>query len=405
MGALLEMGEEQQLVRIVPFADGLEPDDDRRDEAKLNQSIYKVMPGYLEDLIKKVNQQEGNEKVACVVADVTCGWALEIAAKLGLKGAVFFTASPGILPMTLQLPKLLESGIINTDGTPRRDEKVELSPNLPPLSPAELFWLCPGNPSLQKGIFAFVPAIYQILTSCNFLLCNWFHELEPSVTDLLPNISTVGPILANGRPSGNFWSEDLTCLSWLDRQPPKSVIYAAFGSSSMFSQQQLSELALSLELIGRPFLWVARQDLTNGNSAEYPEGFPERVANLGKIVEWAPQEKVLAHPAVACYLTHCGWNSTMEGLSMGVPLLCWPYFGDQFYNKTCICEGWKIGLWLKGDENGIVNRHEMKRKVDELLSSVVIRENVLKMKELAEKSGKPGGSSSKSLEEFIKQIV
>lgn len=290
-------------------------------------------------------------------------------------------------------------------GTPRRNENIELSANLPPLSPAELFWNCPGNPSLQNRIFAFVPTIYQILKSCNWVLCNWFNELEPSVTDLLPNIVTIGPILANGKPSGNFWLEDFSCLSWLDRQTPKSVIYAAFGSSSMFSQHQLNELALGLELTGKPFLWVVRPDLIDGNFAEFPEGFTERVANRGKIVEWAPQEQVLAHPSVACYSTHCGWNSTMEGLSMGVPLLCWPYFGDQFYNKTCICEGWKIGLWLKGDEKGIVSRQEMKKKVDELLSSVVIRENVLKMKELAEKSGRAGGSSSRNLEEFVKQIV
>lgn len=122
----------------------------------------------------------------------------------------------------------------------------------------------------------------------------------------------------------------------------------------MFSQQQLDELALGLELSSRSFLWIVRSDLANGERAEYPNEFLEIIGGgIGKIVEWAPQEKVLSQPSVACFLTHCGWNSTMEGLSMGVPFLCWPYFADQFHNQNYVGDKWKIGLRICADENGI----------------------------------------------------
>lgn len=115
-GSFSEMGEEQQRVRIVPLPDGLEPEDDRKDEAKLTRSIATVMPSYLEELIKKINQQEDDQKIACVIADVTFGWALQVAVKLGLKQASVYTSAPGILAMIMNIPKLIEAGIISTDG-------------------------------------------------------------------------------------------------------------------------------------------------------------------------------------------------------------------------------------------------------------------------------------------------
>lgn len=112
--------------------------------------------------------------------------------------------------------------------------------------------------------------------------------------------------------------------------------------------------------MGKPFLWVVRLDVTDGVATEYPNGFQQRVANLGKMVHWASQEKVLAHPSVACFLTQYGWSSTIESITMGVPMLCWPCLGDQFYDRTFLCDGWKVGLGLSSDEDAIVTRHEIK---------------------------------------------
>ncbi|KAJ6973951.1 hypothetical protein NC653_030100 [Populus alba x Populus x berolinensis] len=121
------------------------------------------------------------------------------------------------------------------------------------------------------------------------------------------------------------------------------------------------------------------------------------------IVHWAPQEKVFAHPSVECLLNSLWFgNSNLEGISMGVPLLCWPHMGRiNSMSRTCICDRWKVGLELKPDEDGIFTRHEIKSKVDELLINVGIRENALKIKRLAQMSLSEGGSSSKNLEQFV----
>ncbi|KAL0342495.1 UNVERIFIED_CONTAM: UDP-glycosyltransferase 83A1 [Sesamum calycinum] len=224
-----------------------------------------------------------------------------------------------------------------------------------------------------------------------------------------PKLLPVGPLLntSNCKSTGNFSSflcEDTSCLSWLNEKPFASVVYISFGSLAVFSQHQLDELALGLELSGQPFLWVVRSDLANGSQAEYPKGFMERVAGIGKIVEWAPQEKVLSHPSIACFSITLWVELNIGGLSRGVPFLCWPYFADQFYNQKYICEKWKIGLRIDVDENGIRTRNEIKTKIEMLLSDDDLKANAVKLKEMVEESVDQGGSSFKNFGNFIDHL-
>ena len=292
-------------------------------------------------------------------------------------------------------------------GSLLNDELISLAKDIPAFSSNKLPWSCPSDPNLQKVIFQFAFKDISAMNLSNWLLCNSVYELDSSACDLIPNILPIGPLLASnhlGHYTGNFWPEDSTCISWLDKQPAGSVIYVAFGSLAILSQHQFNELALGIELVGRPFLWVVRSDFTNGSAAEYPDGFIERVAEHGKIVSWAPQEKVLAHPSVACFLSHCGWNSTMDGIGMGVPFLCWPYFADQFHNQSYICDKWKVGLGLNPDENGFISRHEIKKKIEMLVSDDGIKANAEKLKEMARKSVIEGGSSYKNFQTFVEAL-
>ncbi|KAJ0100334.1 hypothetical protein Patl1_21709 [Pistacia atlantica] len=106
---------------------------------------------------------------------------------------------------------------------------------------------------------------------------------------------------------------------------------------TIFDKTQFQELAMGLQLSNRPFLWVVRPDITDKINDAYPEVFTNRVVSRGHIVSWAPQHKVLAHPSIACFISHCGWNSTIEAISNGVLFLCWPYFTDQMHNENYIC--------------------------------------------------------------------
>lgn len=233
-------------------------------------------------------------------------------------------------------------------------------------------------------------------------IANVFYELDPISCDLILNFLPMGPFTTgtNSSKFGSFLPEDLTCLNWLDKQQPTSVIYVAFGSTAVVNRNQIEQLALALEQSARPFLWVL------GSESILPSGFLARVGHCGKIVEWTSQHKVLAHSAIACFLTHCGWNSALESVSLGVPLLCWPYFADHFQVQSQICDTWQVGLRLDHDENGVRSKEEILGKIEMLLShNANFKANALKLKGLAEKSVSKGGHSFENMQKFIKLLM
>jgi UDP:flavonoid glycosyltransferase YjiC (YdhE family) len=248
---------------------------------------------------------------------------------------------------------------------------IQLAPTMPAMDTANFVWACLGDFTTQKIIFDLMVKTNEAAKMADRIISNSAYDLEPGAFSLAPNILPIGPLLASNRLGdqlGYFWPEDSTCLKWLDQQPPKSVVYVAFGSFTVFDKTQFQELAQGLELSSGSFLWVVRPDITTETNDAYPEGFQERVATRGRMVGWAPQQKVLSHPSISCFLSHCGWNSTMEGVSNGVPFLCWPYFADQFLNETYICDVWKVGLKFDKNKCGIITREEIKNKVETVIS-------------------------------------
>ncbi|KAK6123090.1 hypothetical protein DH2020_043170 [Rehmannia glutinosa] len=403
--AVSESESQNNMIHIIAIPDGLEMESGWKNQEKLHESVHRVMPGYLEDLLKKTNQtpQNSDDRISGVIVDSPLAWMMGIPKKMGLKIGVFWCSSPGCLALGLKIPELIEEKIIDNDGTPLNNKSIKLLPNMPEMTTTDLMWYFPGDKNIQKSIFHITKGtIHHTINNADWILCNWFTELDPTSHNLTPNILPIGPLLANGQSSGSFCPEDSTCLSWLNTQPKNSVIYVAFGSTSKFTHQQLDELANGLVLTGRPFLWVAWAGLVKDGPSPtyYIHNFMKRVGAQGKVVEWAPQEAVLAHPSVACFVTHCGWSSFMEGLSNGVPLVCWPYFGDQMYTKSCVCGGWRVGVCLEGggDEGGIIWRDEIRDKIEEVLCDGIIRGNALKLKEKARISVGKGGSSLVNLE-------
>ncbi|GMH31552.1 hypothetical protein Nepgr_033396 [Nepenthes gracilis] len=400
-----DAAEGQCRLKFAVFPDGQELQGGSLDERRVGASVSKDTSVHVKSLIRKANELGGECRITCLVADAVFEWAPEIAGQTGVELALFWPSSPAALAVTLQIRHLIQAGLVDSEGTPVRADKIQPFTGMPTMSTNEFPWCSPTDHAFQKIVFEYFCVVERIARIPKWLLCNCFHDLNASAYDVIPNLVQVGPLLANGQSVGTMKSEDSTCLSWLDQQPARSVVYVAFGSMLKISQHQLSELALGLELAGHQFLLVVRSGLTNDPCADFPDGFTDRVASRGKIVEWAAQERVLAHPSVACFLTHCGWNSTIEGISMGVPFLCWPCFADQLYNRTCICDAWKVGLSLDMDDScEIISRHEIKAKIDELLSRADIRENSIVLKEIARRCIMKGGSSFKSVENFIAQI-
>lgn len=280
-------------------------------------------------------------------------------------------------------------------------ESVRISEGIPDYNTKELPWTFPFDIETQKVIFEYASSTFEAVEHSDHLLCNAFEDLDSSAPDLIPKLIYIGPLLATSK---SVWEEDTTSLTWLDTQITNSVIYVAFGSIAVISQYQFNEIAFGLELTGKPFLWVVRPDLINGVKLKYPDGYLERIKTRGKIVEWAPQGLVLSHKSITCFVSHCGWNSIVEGLAMGIPFLCWPYFSDQFQNMKYVCEVWRVGLGFEIDENGVVSRLNVKETIERLLGDQGIHENALRFKERAIESCCRGGSSFENLDSFIKKL-
>ncbi|MQM00202.1 hypothetical protein Taro_032930 [Colocasia esculenta] len=152
------------------------------------------------------------------------------------------------------------------------------------------------------------------------------------------------------------------------------------------------------------FLWVVRPGLAIGESAPFLEGFEQCVGYQGRVVGWAPQQEVLAHPGVACFVSHCGWNSTMEGAASGVPFLCWPYFGEQFANRDYICRVWGTGLSVAPGGDGVVTVEEIWGKLEALLSNEGIGGRALLLWEAAGRSAEGGVPGSGDLHRNFRSL-
>ncbi|XP_048139949.1 7-deoxyloganetin glucosyltransferase-like [Rhodamnia argentea] len=251
-----------------------------------------------------------------------------------------------------------------------------------------------------------------------------FEALEPHVlsalSSLVPRLYAVGPlnlllnqIPGSDQPSvvknigGNLWKEHSECIQWLDSKRPGSVIYVSFGSVACLTHQQLVEFAVGLARSEQCFLWVIRPDLVmDASGIDLPGEFLEEITReRGLLSGWCPQEKVLNHPAVGGFLTHCGWSSTIESLSAGVPMLCWPRQVDQQTICKYACDEWGVGLEIGSD----VKREEVGKLVRELMTEgekgKKMKKRAMEWKELAAQAVGPHGSSSISLDMLINDIL
>jgi len=251
---------------------------------------------------------------------------------------------------------------------------------------------------LDKTVIHHIAQEMQTVKLGEWWLCNTAYNLEPAAFSISPRFLPIGPLMTTDSNKSSLCQGDTTCLDWLDHQPPQSVIYVAFGSAGVIDDNQFKELGLGLDLLNKPFLWVVNPCNNNKENNSHSDEFH---GSKGRIVNWAPQKKILNHPAIACFVSHCGWNSSIEGVCGGVPFLCWPLVKDQFVNKSYICDVWKVGLRLDKDENGLVSKGEIKEKVEQLLADEGIKARSLKLKELTLNNVVEGGHSSKNLKSFI----
>lgn len=232
-------------------------------------------------------------------------------------------------------------------------------------------------------------------------------ELLPAklIGPMVPSAYLDGRIKDDKGYGANLWkplSEE--CSKWLESKAAHSVVYISFGSMVSLNPQQIEEIADGLDESGKNFVWVLRES----EHTKLPNGFTEKVKEKGLVVTWCNQLELLSHEAVACFVTHCGWNSTLEGLSLGVPMVGVPQWADQLTDAKFVEDVWKVGVRAKEDERGIVRKEELVGCLKEVMEgerSKEIRRNAAKWKELAREAVGEGGSSDKNIDEFVKCLM
>ncbi|KAL4642847.1 hypothetical protein ACB092_02G049600 [Castanea dentata] len=237
------------------------------------------------------------------------------------------------------------------------------------------------------------------------VLVNTFDALEPEALKAVEkfNLVAVGPLLPLDKSFGGDVSKYY--IEWLNSKPESSVIYVSFGSIAVLMKQQMEEIARGLLGCGRPFLWVIR---AKENGEEEKLSCKEELEQMGMIVPWCSQVEVLSHPSLGCFVTHCGWNSTLESLVSGVPMVAFPQWSDQGTNAKLIEDVWKTGVRVMVNKDGIVEGDEIKRCLELVVGDEergeVIRRNAKKWKELAMEAANEVSSSYNNLKAFVDEI-
>lgn len=378
-------------------------------------------------LITKLNANSSSNiipPVSCIVSDGVMSFTMEVAEEFGIPEIFLFTPSACAMLGYLHFDELIERGYF-----PLKDESCLSNGYLD----TEIDWI-PAMPGIKlKHLPTFIRTTDKndIMFNYNLesiqnalktktLILNTFDELEQQVLDAIkikfPSLYTVGPLsllhqqhcqtkLAKSENESNLWEEDMSCLEWLDKKAPKSVVYVNYGSFVIMTREQLSEFAWGLANSNYTFLWVIRPDLVldGGDDIIISKDFMEKIGDRGMLVGWCPQEEILRHPSVGGFLTHCGWNSVLESICEGVPMICWPFFADQQLNCVYLCREWGIGLEIDSD----VRREKVERLVKELMEGEkgnVTREKALEWKERAENATKNGGSSYINLDLLVMHL-
>ncbi|MCL7041278.1 hypothetical protein MKW94_006309 [Papaver nudicaule] len=345
-----------------------------------------------------------------IVADMFFHWATESASKFGIPRFVFHGTNIfcQCVEYSLNLYKPYEDiADAETFVVPGLPDKIEMN-----------MQQVPDHFKLETPFTEMSYKIRDSETKSYGVLVNSFYELEPAYADYYRNVMgrkawQIGPVSLRNRNTVDKAQrgkqsaiDEHHVLNWLDSKEPNSVLYICFGSTSRMNTAQLLEIAMALEDSSYSFVWKF-----------LPEGYEERMEGKGLIItEWAPQVLILDHPSVGGFMTHCGWNSTLEGISAGVPMITWPLFAEQFHNENLVTQVLKTGIrvgagkwqqWLETKDVS-VQKEKIQKSIQQLMGdskeATEMRRKAKELGEMARKAVEDGGSSCTEFTSLIEEL-
>lgn len=424
----------------LPLIDGVPPGMDTMDDIPFRVaeilfcSSDKLAGGFEQWLDEQMNniiessEEETDDSFpppVCIICDIYAGWVHSYGAKFGIPTVVFYTS--GVFAMSVMHSLFTYTPHHSVEGDDEYFGVPELSFDLK-LRKSELF-VNLRNPN-SYPLEGFVrEEIKQSMKGWGILL-NTFYELDSLGIDHIRNLTgrpvwSIGPVLPpavfddkgvdqeslNSRGKAADIAEE-ECLRWLDSRSPESVVFVCFGSHCILNEKQIRAVAVGLEASGQDFIWAIRSLHTEakpkGTDVGLPEGFEERTGDRGLLIwGYAPQLLILSHPSVGAFLSHCGWNSMLESVSVGVPVITWPMFAEQSFNSKFLVENLGIGLQICLDMSSVVDEEDLRRAVTMLLAEEEgkhIRRRAQQLRKLAKVAVDKAGSSCTSLRCFVQEM-
>lgn len=304
----------------------------------------------------------------------------------------------------------------------KRQDVIDYIPGVKAIKPTDLASYLQSNDTKMVANRIIHRAIFTDVKKAEYIICNTVQQLESETIAALQEkqpVYAIGPLFSPGftksSVSTSLWSES-DCTTWLDAKPHGSVLYVSFGSYAHTSKDNIMEIASGIVVSDVDFIWVLRPNIVSSEETDYlPIGYEEFIKDRGLIVPWCCQTAVISHPAVGGFLTHCGWNSILEALTVGLPLITWPLFSENFYSEKLLEQlGLGIGVgadvWNSGFivSSPVVSKEKLELAIKCLMcdseKSREIRQNAKLMAEKLKSAAEEGGSSHSQLIALIEEI-